>query len=169
MGRRRGYVSYMAARQRVAEQASRVHARAAREIERLQKQRERERLANEKDQLRLFHEHHEEEAESRNRELVEAIRQVSSLLGDAVGVDHRLKFEELKAPPNRPEFNPGPLGQAEEPPRAENYLPHAPGFFARLIPGAKTRHELAIREARIRFDGDVAAHGEHEKSRQVAL
>jgi restriction system protein len=155
--------------QRAAEHASRAQARAAREVERSQRQRERERLANEKERLNLSHEHHEEEAESRNRDLGEAIKQVSNLLNDAVGLDHRLKFERLKAPLKRPEFDPGPLAQAEEPPRPENYRLKPPGFFARLIPGVQARHQLAIREARIRFDGDVTAHGEREKSRQVAL
>lgn len=101
--------------------------------------------------------------------MAESIRQVSNLLNDAVGPDHRLKFKRLKTALKRPEFNPGPLGQAEEPPRPENYRPKPPGFFARLIPGVKARRQLAIREARIRFDGDVAAHGEREKSRQLAL
>jgi restriction system protein len=169
MSRKRGFVSSIAAMQRAAEQASRAQARAAREIERVQKQRERERHVNEKEELNLFHEHREEEVESRNRDLAEAIREVSNLLNDAVGHDHRLNFEKLKTPLKRPEFNPGVLGQAEEPPRPESYRPKAPGFFARLIPGIKARHQLALREARVKFDADVTAHREREKSRQLAL
>ncbi len=169
MSRKRGFLSSKAAMQGAAEQAARARARAEREIERLQRQRERERLANEKERLRLFHEHREEEAEARNQELAEAMRQVSNLLNDAVGRDHRLQFEGLKKPVKRLEFDPGPLGQAEEPPRAEKYRPRRPGFFARLIPGMKARHDLATREARIRFDADAAAHGERERLRQAAL
>lgn len=166
MSRRRGFVSSIAAMQRAAEQASRAQARALREMERLQKQRERERFANEKERLRLFH---EEEAESRNQDLAEAIRQVSNLLSDAVGPDHRLQFERLITPFKRPEFHPGPLARAEESPKAENYRPRPLGFFGRLIPGGKARYQIALREARIRFDGDMAAYGERERSRQVAL
>jgi restriction system protein len=173
MGRRRSYVSSLAARQRAAAQVAQAQARAEREVERLQRQRERERLAderaNEKEQLRLFHEHQEEDMASRNEDLTETRRQFSNLLRDAVGTDHRLNFEALKKPLKPPEFNSGPLGKAEEAPSPENYLPRSLGLFARLIPGAKSRHQRAIREARIRFDADVEAHRKREKARQFAL
>ncbi len=68
-----------------------------------------------------------------------------------------------------PAFDPGALGQAEETPRPENYKPKPPGLLARLIPGAKARHQLAVREARIKFDADMAGYGEREKARQSAL
>jgi restriction system protein len=138
-------------------------------VERLRKQRERERLANEKEQVRLFHEHQEQEVESRNRVLDKATSQISNLLSDAATRHHRLKFEQLKTPLLIPNFDPYPLNQAEKAPALEDYRPLAPGFFARLIPGVKARYQIAVREARIKFEADVAAHGEREKLRLVAL
>lgn len=173
MSRRRSYVSSRVARQRAAAQIARAQARAAREIERLQRQRERERLAdelaNEKERLRLFHEHQEEDVASRNEDLTETLRQLWNLLRDALRSDHRLNFKALKKPLKLPEFSPGLLGKAEEAPSPENYLPRSLGLFARLIPSAKSRHQLAIREARVRFDADVEAHRKREKARYFAL
>jgi restriction system protein len=166
---RRGLVSTLAAMQRVSEQAARAHARAAREIERSQKRCERERLAGEKEQVRLAHERKEEEAEVQNSELAETVKELSSLLSNALGVDHRLNFEALKAPLNMPDFNPGVWGQAEDPPLAENYRPKPMRIFARLIPGSRRRYHLALRETRIRFDTDVASHTERERVRRAAL
>jgi restriction system protein len=127
--------------------------RAAREIERLQREGEHERLAIERERTRLFDRQQEEEAESRNRHLAEAIKQVSRLLADAVGKDHRLKLDR----------------RVEQAPSPEDYRPKPPGFLAGLIPGAKGRHQHALREARARFDADVAAHEKREKLRLAAL
>lgn len=155
--------------QRAAERTARAQIHAAHEMERLQRQHERAQLANDKERIRLFQETQEREAESRNLELAETISRLGNVLGESLGVDHRLPFEKLKSTAQNPEFEPGVLARAEEAPRRENYLPQPLRFLASLIPGAKARHELAIREARIRFDADVATHADKEKSRQVAL
>jgi len=169
MSRRRGYVSYAIARQREAERRMRAQIQASREIERLQKQQQRARLASDKERLRIYHETKNEDAETLNLQLAETIAHLGSILSESIGVDHRLPFEKLKSVPQRPPFEPGVLGKIEDAPRRESYLPRPLGFFASLIPGAKARHVLAVREARAKFDADVAEHSEREKSRQVAL
>ncbi|MGC2492764.1 restriction endonuclease, partial [Candidatus Binatus sp.] len=75
----------------------------------------------------------------------------------------------MKTRPQLKAFDPGPLGKVEAAPIAKNYYPPAPGFFASLIPGAKARHQVAVRAARARFDAEVVAHAKREESRQAAL
>lgn len=122
-----------------------------------------------KEQLRLFHEAQEEEVSSRNRELAESIGQINSVLQNAVSYSHRLDFEKLKSYPEFKVFDLGALGKADDPQRATDYPPPTPGFFSRLIPGAKARHQLALRAARARFDAETVAHTKREDSRQAAL
>ena len=90
-------------------------------------------------------------------------------MAEALGRDHRLDFEKLKPPLRLPQFDPKSLGQAEPAPRPEDYLPKPLGFFARLVPGARERHQIAIRDARARFDADVIRQAEREKAREAAL
>jgi restriction system protein len=169
MSRRRGYVSYAIARQREAERIMRAQIQASREIERQQKQQQRARLASDKERLRIYHETKNEDAEARNLQLAETITHLGNVLSESIGVDHRLPFERLKSVPKKPPFEPGVLGQIEGAPQRESYLPKPLGFFASLIPGAKAKYAFAVREARARFDTDVAGHAERENSRQVAL
>jgi restriction system protein len=168
MSRARGFASAIAM-QRAAEQAERARARAERERERQLRQQERERLADEKERQRLFHEHQEDDAELRNRDLAEELDKLLNLLSDVVGVDHRLRFENLKIPVQKPKFDPGKLAQSEAPPDPDKYRPSPLGFFARLMPGARDRYETAMREARARFDGDMASYEERERTRSAAL
>jgi hypothetical protein len=142
-------ISYYAARQRAEEQAARARiraqAQAIRAHQQFVRQQQHARFADAKEQLRLFHEAQEEEVSSRNRELAESIGQITSVLQNALTSSHRLNFEKLKSHPEFEAFDPGALGKAEDPPRATDYLPPPPGFFAGLIPGAKARHQLAVR------------------------
>ena len=159
--------------QRAAEQAARSRARAEaqaiRAHERFLKLQEHARLADSKEQLRLFHDAQEEEASSRNRDLAESLDQILSILRNALGPPHRLDFEKLKTRPQFKAFDPGQLGKVEDAPKASDYYPPEPGFFAKLIPGAKRRHQDAIRAACARFDAEVISHAKREESRQTAL
>jgi hypothetical protein len=154
MTRRHGFVSGVAAMQRAAERSARARVRIAREYERRHRQEVRVRLANHREQIRLFHESQQEEVASRNQDLAENIQQLKGILDASLGMDHRLSFEKLKS-----HFSAG------DPPRPEVYLPKPLGFFRRIIPGATVRQNSAIREARQRFDGDVAAYPPSRLSR----
>ena len=173
MRRRRSFVQSVAALQRAAVQTARAReraqAQAIRAHQRFLREQERARIADGKEQLRLFHQAQEEEASSLNRELAEAIEQIAGVLHAALGRVHRLDFEKLKSRPEFKAFDPGALGKAEDPPRPQDHCPRVPGFFARLIPGAKTRYQLDVREARKRFDAEVIAHAKREESRKLAL
>ena len=158
MSRRRNFASFAAERQRAAERAIRARTAAIREAERFQRQQERARLADEKERQRLFHASQEEEAESRNENLAETVSRLESVLRDTLASNRQFTLDNLKSTFEPPPFSPGKLGEAEKPPRPDAYLPGPLGFFARLVPGAKARHERTIREARTRFDADTMAH-----------
>ena len=159
--------------QRASAQAAQAQYRqqmqAIREAERIRRQQERARIAGQKEQLTHYHEEQEAEVEARNRDLGESVNRIESILAEALGRDHRLDFEKLKPPLRLPQFDPKSLGQAEPAPRPEDYLPKPLGFFARLVPGANDRHQIAIRDARARFDADVMRQAEGEKARKAAL
>jgi restriction system protein len=169
MSQKRGFVSSIAARERAAKQVARERLRALREIERWQRERDRERLANEKERLRLFHLHNEEEAESHNRDLNKSVGELVNLLREVLGLDCRLDFNALKTPLQIPRFDPGALDRAEDAPRPENYRPKPMGLLARLLPRSKARYQVSLRQSRVRFDADLAAHREREKTRETAL
>jgi restriction system protein len=173
MSRSRSFVSTLAAMQRASAQAARARNRqqiqAIRETERFERQRERARIAGEKEQIRRFHEDQETEADAGNRDLLESINRLEAILSEALGRNHRLDFRQLKPLLKLPTFDPKSLGQAEPVPRPQDYLPKPLGFFARLLPGAKVRHQTEIRESRARFAADVIGHTEREKSREAAL
>jgi restriction system protein len=173
MARRRSFVSSLAAMQRAADQAARARARAAREQERQHRRvfREHQRLAvaQAKDKIRLFHEAQETEAAERNEDLTEAIDELTGLLADSIGRDHRLQYEKLKAPLVIPSFEQHGLEKQEPAPRPDEYLPQPLGFFSRLIPGSRAKFEKALRKARERFDSEVAAHASREQRRRADL
>jgi restriction system protein len=155
--------------ERAAAQADRARARRHREVERLERQREREQRADEKERQRLFHEHKEEEAEAHNRDLTETIEALGNLLQDALGLDCRLNFEALKTPLKMPEFEPKALGQVERAPEAKSYRPKPLGLIRRMIPGMKARYVRILKESQVKFDGEVGAYEEREKTRREAF
>jgi restriction system protein len=159
--------------QRASAQAARArnrqHIQAIRETERFERQQDRARIAEEKEQLRQFHEDQEAEVDAGNGDLLKSINRLETIMSEALGRNHRLDFNKLKPALKVPTFDPKSFGQAEPAPRPEGYLPPPLGFFARLLPGAKVRHQTEIRESRARFDTDVLRHSEREKSREAAL
>ena len=169
MSRRRGYVSYAIARQREAERIMRAQIQASREIERQQKQQQRAQLASDKERLRIYYETKNEDAEARNLQLAETIAHLRNVLSESRWCGSSAALRETEVGSAKASVRARVLGQIEDAPRRESYLPKPLGFFASLIPGVKAKYGLAVREARARFDTDVAGHSERENSRQVAL
>jgi hypothetical protein len=54
-------------------------------------------------------------------------------------------------------------------PNRDAFAPKAPGFFARLLPGATGRHERRVMEADRRFDAADTAYKEHLQERNAAV
>ncbi len=162
MSRRRSLVSTLAAIQRASAREARARHRQQihlrREEERIRGQRDLARAVGDREQLRLFHEDQEVEVETRNRGLRDSTDRFDNILTEVLGRDHRLDFEELKS-----------AAKTESAPRPQDYLPKPLGFFARLMPGAKERHHIALRESRARYDVDVIKHAEIVRSVQETI
>ena len=170
---RRSSARTWAARQRSAQQAIRAELRAARDqerqLEKLAKLKQRQATAQEKEKIRLFHEAQETDVSERNQDLADTLGELTALLDDSISTRHPLDYETLKLPLLIPDFNPSGLDVPESAPRREDYLPKPLSFFQALVPGATKKREAALREARVCFDLDVAAHVQREQARKFTL
>jgi len=173
MSRRQSFVGSLIQAQLDAERlkAARIRAEtlAAREAERAQKAYEQAQRATEKERARLHVESQLAAASARNEQIEHEVACLESLLEGVLETDQSVHFEELKKAPQLPVFAPGPLAVEEPAPEKQTYLPPAPSFFARLLPGGKRRYQEKLRTARERFERDSAAHIERESVRKTRL
>jgi restriction system protein len=143
--------------------------RAVREAERAQKAYERAVAAEEKEQKRLYVESRAAQVDAMNEQLDTFVASIENLLAATLDVDDFLEFEALKETAEPPPFQPGALASEESPPRIESFLPPPPAGVGKFMPGAKAKHEQALRDAQARFEEASAAHREREGQRQQAL
>lgn len=169
MSRRRGFVHSVVQAQRAAAALERTAARAARERERERRAMEREALVEAKERERLYHESRNAEAAALTKEVEERLTEIQALLSHALSRDHSVDFGSLKRKLTIPTFKPGDLAAEEPAPSPSDYLPPKPFIFARFLPGARERHGMRLREARERYDKDVAAHVSREAERTKRL
>jgi restriction system protein len=157
--------------QREAERRRRDADRAARALERervrRQKEAERQRAYDEKEQKRLYLEQRENEAQQRSDEVAAYVDELDGLLRDSVTRDAALDIELLKEPPASLVFEPGELATPIEPPVRQ--LPPAPAGLGKLRPGAKAKHQQAVRDAESDYEEKLAKAVEAERERQAAL
>jgi restriction system protein len=173
MGRSRGFVSTLIHIERAARHAraaqARTAERAVREAKRARRVDERHRLAASKEQKQLYAQSRLAGAEDQNRELEQTVAALESILREALGRSASLDVDTLKEPLADEPFQPGNLAKRLPAPDLGKYLPPPPSWHARLVPGAKVRHERETDEARKRFESDKATHAEAEKQRQAKL
>jgi restriction system protein len=173
MGRSRGFFSTLVRIERAARRAQAAQARASiraqRDAERIRRVDERRGLAASKEQKRAYAISRLAQAEDQNRELEQTVSALESVLRDALGRSSSLDVETLKEPLAGEPFQPGNLAKRLPAPGLGTYLPPPLSWHARLVPGAKARHERQTDEARKRFEADKAAHVEAEKQRQARL
>jgi restriction system protein len=143
--------------------------RAQREAERQQRAYERALAAQEKEQKRLYLESRAAEVEAMNDQLDAFVTALESLLVATLKVDDHIDFESLKEKPEPLPFAPGDLATAALEPRISAFLPPEPSALARLVPGAKGKHERAVADAHVRFEQATAAHADTEGERKKAL
>jgi len=157
--------------QREAERRRREAERAARALERERQRRAKEaarqRAYDEKEQKRLYAEQRTYEAEQMTREIADRIEQLEGLLRASLSTEHSLNIEALKEQPATIPFDPGDLATPIDPP--VKTLPAAPSIFAKLLPGAKAKHEQATSDAEASYADELAEAVEAERTRQVAL
>ena len=143
----------MAAQRREAERQAREKARIAKDRERAAQQRHVE--------------SRQRTAELRTAEVEQQARILDKVLTSILPLPV-LTFDGLKATPELPGFEPGPLRVAESAPDWKDYVPPEPAGLSRVFGGA-ARHERQTAEARARFDAAVADHLNREAQRQHAL
>jgi len=156
-------------RERLAKAQLRAQLQAVREAERARKAYERASVAEEKERKRLYLESRAAEVDAANEELESDVAALEHLLVSTLDVDDYLDFETLKQEPDISPFQPGELATAEPAPRIEAFMPESLSGMAKLVPGAKGKHERAIAEATTRFAQENEAHEQRERDRESAL
>ena len=173
MARRSSFAYRMAQYQRELERQARAQQRAeiaaVREAERARKAYERAQVLEKKERKRLYLESRTAEVEAMNAQLQARNEELERLLIATLETDDYLDFETLKVEPEIPPFQPGALAVSTDPPRIEMFMPPSPSGFAKLVPGAKGKHEQAVAAARRAFESESAAHAEKERQREQAL
>lgn len=173
MSRSRGFASTIIRSVRAAQRAQAAAARAAiraqRQVEHSRRVDERYRLADAREHKRIYLESRQAEVEHQNADLQHTVAALNSILWYALARDSSLDLDTLKEPlPNEP-FQPGNLAHALSVPELSQYLPPSPGWFMRLVPGTKARHERESAEAQRRFECDLIVHADDERQRQEKL
>jgi restriction system protein len=173
MARRSSYAHRAAQLQRERERriaaSQRAAAAAAREAERRQKAYERSVAAGERERQRLYVESRVAEAEALNDELEATNGALASLLADALSRDAFVDVESLKERPDIPEFHSGALALPEPEPSLESFMPPEPGGLGKLVPGASKRYAALVAEATARYESELEAYREREKTRAARL
>jgi restriction system protein len=154
-------------RERQARAQARVAAAAVRASEQARKALERAEAWEEKEQKRLYLEARQSEVEAMNAELAGQVAALESLLQQTLDADDYLDFEELKQLPVIPPFKPGDLGTPEAKPELK--LPPPLSGMAKLVPGAKAKHESLVEAIRAAYETEVDAYELREKGREAAL
>ena len=173
MARRSSFGYRMAQYQRELERQARAQQRAqmaaVREAERAEKAYARAQALDEKERKRLYVESRTAAVEAMNAELQAQNDELERLLRATLDVDDYLDFETLKAEPEIPPFQPGALAVSEAPPLIETFMPPPLSGMAKLVPGAKAKHEQAVETAKQAFEAATEAHAERERQREDAL
>jgi restriction system protein len=143
----------MAAQRREQERQAREQARLAKERE---KERQQRHVAAQ-----------QRAAESKTAAVEQQIKALDDVLASILPLPV-LTFDNLKARPELPPFDPGPLAFAAQPPNWAEYAPPEPGGLSRVF-GGTARHERQMAEARARFDAAMAEYHQREWQRQQDL
>ena len=164
MARRSSFGYRMAQYQRELERQARAQQRAqmaaVREAERAEKAYARAQALDEKERKRLYLESRTAAVEAMNAELQARNDELERLLRATLDVDDYLDFETLKIEPEIPPFQPGALAVSEVPPLIETFMPPPVSGMAKLVPGAKAKHEQAVATAKQAFEAAAEAHAE---------
>jgi restriction system protein len=156
-------------RQRLAQQRLQVQlqTQVARAAAQARKAYEQALRADQRERARLYTESRIAQVSWQNEQLDQYVAQLGNLLSEALFIDSFIDLQTLKQVPERPVFNPGPLGIAEPPPVL--YMPPDLTGIQKLIPGAKEKHAQAVARAQESYRMQVAAHAAREDRRQRSL
>jgi restriction system protein len=152
------------AQQRLQVQLQTQVARAAAQARKAYEQALR---ADQRERARLYTESRIAQVGWQNEQLDQYVAQLGNLLSEVLFIDSFIDLQTLKQVPERPVFNPGPLGIAEPPPVL--YMPPDLTGIQKLIPGAKEKHAQAVARAQESYRMQVGAHAAQEGRRQRSL
>ncbi|MGZ4372643.1 MAG: hypothetical protein ACXVRQ_10655, partial [Gaiellaceae bacterium] len=130
---------------------------------------ERAQAWEEKERKRLYAEGRQAEVEAMNEEMAAEIAALESLLRATLDVDDYLDINSLKEEPEIPPFQPGTLALPEPTPDIVRFMPPTLSGMAKLVPGAKAKHERAVEDGRATYESERAAHARREQEREAAL
>ncbi len=128
---------------------------------------ERNAKADAKEAVRLHVAVQMEEAEALTREISDRENAIRTLLTRALAKDPGVDLNAMMTKFEPAKFDEQPwISAAPEP---EGFMPEAPGFIARMIPGVVGRHNRRLEEARRQSGAAHAAHLERLEARARAL
>jgi len=150
-------------------QYQRELARQARAAERERKALQRELAARERDAKREHAEARAAQAEEMTADVEAEVAALQGILAATLIVDDFVDFQTLKVEPDIPPFQPGALAVAEPMPTEAEFMPVPLSAFAKLIPGARGKHEHAVAEAAAVYEQAKVEHVERERLREAEL
>lgn len=130
---------------------------------------ERAEKAAAKESARLYAESRLAQVENQNRELIEYIQELETLLQSTLQKDDYLDLEALKGPAYIRPFNPGELAIPLTAPNIDQYLPAPLSRVSRLVPGAKERYQQQVDAATREFEVAFQEYQQRESERVEAL
>jgi restriction system protein len=148
--------------------AVREQQRAIRETERAAKASARAAAASERERKRAHQEARAADVDGMNTAKDARLDALSTLLTDALAVDHFLDLDDLKESYSPPPFDPGVLGKAAQPP-FRPFVPPPPAGAARLRKKNIAAYEESLRAAEERYAESVANHESREARRLERL
>jgi restriction system protein len=130
---------------------------------------ERERLRLDKTRQKEYLESQAREAEHLTDEVRSAVAQMTDLLRGSLDIPTRINFDILRGHEQVAPFDPGPLADPTPPPDPAPYSVPPLGAFARLMPGAQTRHAEAAAAGQTAYAAARTIWENLEQQRQKAL
>jgi restriction system protein len=136
---------------REMERQARLRARAIRDAERAEKARQRERTAEGKERQKLYVESRIAEVDEKNRDLEQAIVDLSELLKASLDSDSTLNFDSLLTEASIPKLDLESLTRPIPQARREDFLPTKPHWIVAWLPWISKAYDKGVLEAEEKF------------------
>lgn len=176
MGRRSGLSGFIAAAARDAARAQRQaevnYRRQLREHERAVRHAEKMEKLAAKEERQRYLEERLEEVEEQNSALADRIEELRTILEHTLTVDDTIPFESLRIRQQFAPFTPPrELTTTYPQPQKDFYLSKvkAPGWFEKMIPGAKAKHQRALEEAEAAYQAALREYNAAAAQRKTRL
>ncbi len=164
------HTSYYTALKREQSARESAQRRAASAVVKARKAAERAKVLDQKLRAKMYAESRVNEVAQDNKELVEKVAKLGTLLSDAVGTQNAFDVAKIKRSIEVPTLNLTPeMQKTEEAPVIQTFLPPELSWAQKLVPGAKAKHDSAIDRATQRHRLAIVAYLEREKARKEKI